>query len=235
MAGAVRPRRRPARARRRPHHRAAPAGRDREVPAARPRRVHPRRADLGADGGGVARAVRACCARSCSDENRAVMLISHKLDEVLHATDRVTIMRNGRVVAERLTAETDRRRAGPRDDRPRGVAALGRRRGRRAPRGRRRGAVDGAVRGRRADPRRAVDPRRARGRARRAACCSTACRSTCARARSSAWPASRATARRRSATCCRACSTSTAGSVEVDGRARRAGPRRRAWPRPASA
>ena len=32
------------------------------------------------------------------DEGRAVALISHKLDEVLNATDRVTIMRNGRVV-----------------------------------------------------------------------------------------------------------------------------------------
>jgi len=39
-------------------------------------------------------------------ENRAVLLISHKLDEVLHATDRVTIMRAGQVVAERVTTET---------------------------------------------------------------------------------------------------------------------------------
>jgi len=38
------------------------------------------------------------------DEGRAVVLISHKLDEVLHATDRVTIMRSGGVVAERPTA-----------------------------------------------------------------------------------------------------------------------------------
>ncbi|HTK16823.1 MAG TPA: ABC transporter ATP-binding protein [Acidimicrobiia bacterium] len=40
-------------------------------------------------------------------ENRAVLLISHKLDEVLHATDCVTIMRNGRIVARRRTTETD--------------------------------------------------------------------------------------------------------------------------------
>jgi ABC-type uncharacterized transport system ATPase subunit len=40
-------------------------------------------------------------------EHRAVLLISHKLDEVLHATDCVTIMRSGRVVAHRRTAETD--------------------------------------------------------------------------------------------------------------------------------
>ena len=40
-------------------------------------------------------------------ENRAVLLISHKLDEVLHATDCVTIMRNGEVVGRMRTAETD--------------------------------------------------------------------------------------------------------------------------------
>ena len=51
------------------------------------------------------------CARSCDDENRAVMLISHKLDEILHATDRVTIMRDGAVVARVATAETDAGRA----------------------------------------------------------------------------------------------------------------------------
>ncbi|HVA73979.1 MAG TPA: ABC transporter ATP-binding protein [Acidimicrobiales bacterium] len=37
-------------------------------------------------------------------EERAVILISHKLDEVLHATDRVSIMRQGRLVAERPTS-----------------------------------------------------------------------------------------------------------------------------------
>jgi ABC-type uncharacterized transport system ATPase subunit len=41
------------------------------------------------------------------EENRAVILISHKLDEVLYATDRVTIMRNGCVVGRLVTAETD--------------------------------------------------------------------------------------------------------------------------------
>jgi simple sugar transport system ATP-binding protein len=41
------------------------------------------------------------------DEGRAVILISHKLDEVLYATDRVTIMRSGKVVARLDTAETD--------------------------------------------------------------------------------------------------------------------------------
>ncbi|MDQ1533810.1 MAG: ral nucleoside transport system ATP-binding protein, partial [Actinomycetota bacterium] len=41
------------------------------------------------------------------EENRAVVLISHKLDEILHATDRVTIMRNGAVVARMETKATD--------------------------------------------------------------------------------------------------------------------------------
>jgi general nucleoside transport system ATP-binding protein len=40
------------------------------------------------------------------DEGRAVVLISHKLDEILHATDRVTIMRDGQVIARHVTAET---------------------------------------------------------------------------------------------------------------------------------
>src|SRR5260221_4551637 len=45
--------------------------------------------------------------RVVSEENRAVILISHKLDEILHATDRVTIMRGGAVVARAETATTD--------------------------------------------------------------------------------------------------------------------------------
>jgi general nucleoside transport system ATP-binding protein len=43
------------------------------------------------------------------DEGRAVVLISHKLDEVLHATDRVTIMRTGAVVGREDTCDTDAR------------------------------------------------------------------------------------------------------------------------------
>jgi simple sugar transport system ATP-binding protein len=38
-------------------------------------------------------------------EQRAVALVSHKLAEVLHATDQVTIMRQGRVVGRTLTAD----------------------------------------------------------------------------------------------------------------------------------
>lgn len=42
-------------------------------------------------------------------EGRAVVLVSHKLDEVLHATDEITIMRQGRVVERIATAEADAR------------------------------------------------------------------------------------------------------------------------------
>ncbi len=38
-------------------------------------------------------------------ERRAVALVSHKLAEVLHATDEITIMRHGRVVDRRRTAD----------------------------------------------------------------------------------------------------------------------------------
>jgi ABC-type uncharacterized transport system ATPase subunit len=40
------------------------------------------------------------------DEGRAVVLISHKLDEILNATDRVTIMRDGQVIARHVTSTT---------------------------------------------------------------------------------------------------------------------------------
>ena len=40
-------------------------------------------------------------------ENKAVALVSHKLDEVLLATDRITIMRAGAVVDRRATAQAD--------------------------------------------------------------------------------------------------------------------------------
>lgn len=40
-------------------------------------------------------------------EQRAVALVSHKLDEVLHATDEVTIMRQGVVVDRMATADAD--------------------------------------------------------------------------------------------------------------------------------
>jgi simple sugar transport system ATP-binding protein len=44
------------------------------------------------------------------DEQRSVVLISHKLDEILHATDEVTIMRSGRVASRCRTSETSAER-----------------------------------------------------------------------------------------------------------------------------
>jgi simple sugar transport system ATP-binding protein len=43
--------------------------------------------------------------RVVRDEQRAVALVSHKLEEILHATDRITIMRRGAVVGQLTTAE----------------------------------------------------------------------------------------------------------------------------------
>ncbi len=45
--------------------------------------------------------------QAVAEENRAVALVSHKLDEILHATDEVTIMRAGSVVQQLPTAEAD--------------------------------------------------------------------------------------------------------------------------------
>lgn len=47
--------------------------------------------------------------RVVRSEGRAVILISHKLDEITEATDRVTVMRGGRVVFRSATADTDPR------------------------------------------------------------------------------------------------------------------------------
>ncbi|MER5650915.1 ABC transporter ATP-binding protein [Streptosporangium sp. NPDC002524] len=63
-------------------------------------------------------------------ENRAVILISHKLDEITAATDRVTVLRGGRVVFRSATAETDprelaRRMVGREVSPDTGTAALG--------------------------------------------------------------------------------------------------------------
>jgi ABC-type uncharacterized transport system ATPase subunit len=45
--------------------------------------------------------------RRLAGEGRTIILVSHKLREIMAATDRVTVMRRGAVVAERATAETD--------------------------------------------------------------------------------------------------------------------------------
>ena len=45
--------------------------------------------------------------QAVQDEGRAVALVSHKLDEVLRATDEITIMRRGQVVERMTTSEAD--------------------------------------------------------------------------------------------------------------------------------
>ncbi len=45
--------------------------------------------------------------RVVDEEGRAVALVSHKLDEIRHATDTVTIMRQGKVVDRIATADSD--------------------------------------------------------------------------------------------------------------------------------
>ena len=45
--------------------------------------------------------------RVVEEEDRAVALVSHRLSEVLQATDRITIMRNGAVIERCLTKDTD--------------------------------------------------------------------------------------------------------------------------------
>ena len=47
--------------------------------------------------------------RSLVKEGRSVVFISHKLNEVMDISDRIVVLRSGRVVAERQTAETDAR------------------------------------------------------------------------------------------------------------------------------
>lgn len=45
--------------------------------------------------------------RSMRDQGKTIIIITHKLSEVLSLSDNVTVMRDGRVVGERKTAETD--------------------------------------------------------------------------------------------------------------------------------
>jgi len=47
--------------------------------------------------------------RTMASEGHAVIFITHKLDEVVRISDRVTVLRNGRVVASLRTSETDKK------------------------------------------------------------------------------------------------------------------------------
>ena len=226
---AVRARDRSRRPHQRPLGRHAPAGRDHQVPPPRPGDPRVRRADVGAVAGGGGSSCSTRCAAWSSDEGKAVALVSHKLAEVMAATDEITIMRDGRVVEAAPDRGRRRRHAGAGDGRPRGpcCAAHGDSHVRDAPPPATASLTDAraAV---------AAHRRRVAAAAATAECCSIGSRPRGASpARSSASPASRATASARSATCCRVCSRSTPGTVEVDGRRvphrsrRRDGARRR--------
>ena len=140
-------------------------------------------------------------------ERKAVALVSHKLDEILHATDVVTILRRGRVVDTMATTRRGRPDTRPGDGRAASVAAS-RGTGARARRGT--GRCDSDSDADRGGVRSTGTAHQQCGRPRpRAARYSTTCRSTCTPARSSASPASRATARPSSLTSSAACSRST--------------------------
>ena len=89
--------------------------------------------------------------RRLAEDGHSIIFISHKLYEVLEIADRITVIRRGRVVGERLPARDERGGPGRADGRPRGPADG---RSRRVPPGRR------GARGR--GPARARRPRHAR-------------------------------------------------------------------------
>ena len=115
-----------------------------------------------------------------------VVLITHKLREIMAATDHVYVMRQGQIVADRAHRRHQSRGAGRADGRPQGADA----------------ARQGAPRPRRVRLRK---PSICRWSTSAACGCSTMSGWSCAPARSSASPASRATAR---PSCCRSCRAS---------------------------
>ena len=79
-----------------------------------------------------------CCAQMRA-RGETIVLITHKLDEVMEISDTITVMRQGATVGRMRTAEHDARRDRESDGRPRRAARDGLRR-RRAARDRRRAA-----------------------------------------------------------------------------------------------
>ncbi len=92
------------------HRRADAAGGDRQDALPRRGAPHPRRADLGAHRAGDPQALRNP-AQPPEEAGKTCIIITHKLQEVMEISDRVTVMRKGAVVAVRRTAEVDERRA----------------------------------------------------------------------------------------------------------------------------
>ena len=79
--------------------------------------------------------------RTLRERGVTVILITHKLREIMAVTDTVYVMRHGEVVAQRRTAETDARGARRADGRPQGAARA--RQGARRSRARRRSIAEG--------------------------------------------------------------------------------------------
>ena len=110
-------------ARQRPDGRLAAGGRDREGAVARRPRADHGRADGRALG---ARGLASCSSRSGGSPTSgvAVLFISHRLDEVFEIADRVTVLRDGRLISSRPRAEIDPGAGDPGDGRARDVGLL---------------------------------------------------------------------------------------------------------------
>jgi ABC-type uncharacterized transport system ATPase subunit len=77
--------------------------------------------------------------KGLKDQGKTIILITHKLREIMEATDNVSVMRRGTMVATVKTAETSPEGAGRADGRPQGAAG-----GRKGPRQARRRGAGGA-------------------------------------------------------------------------------------------
>ena len=72
--------------------------------------------------------------KQLKDQGKTVVLITHKLREIMAITDNVSVMRQGTMVATRETSEDHRRGTGRADGRPPRAAARRKGRGQARPR-----------------------------------------------------------------------------------------------------
>ena len=63
--------------------------------------------------------------RGLTKEGKSILFISHKLNEIMEVSDRVTVLRKGKYIGTVNTSETDEGRALPHDGRPPGAARGG--------------------------------------------------------------------------------------------------------------
>ena len=153
------------------------------------------------DAGEVAQLFRVM--RQLRDEGIAILFVTHFLDQVYEIADRITVLRNGRLVGEYLTTELPQLDLVEQDDRQ----------GARRPRRARASTRPAGTWPRMARaPRRCCAPTSSAGRAR-----SSRSASPSTTARSSAWPACSAPAAPRWPGCSSAPTGPTSGTVTVDG------------------